>query len=62
MLQKLLTGLCWYGMMRGLIVQLLIFLFLQGSTELDVSWKVACGANVAYDQFPSQNQVCDYYH
>ena len=30
----------------------------QGSSNLDVSWKVACGANVAYDQFPSQNQVC----
>jgi hypothetical protein len=25
--------------------------------SLDVSWKVACGANVAYDQFPSQNQL-----
>lgn len=24
---------------------------------MDVSWKVAAGANVAYDQFPSQNQV-----
>lgn len=24
---------------------------------MDVSWKVACGANVAYDQFPSQNQL-----
>lgn len=23
----------------------------------NVSWKVACGANVAYDQFPSQNQL-----
>ena len=22
-----------------------------------ISWKVACGANVAYDQFPSQNQI-----
>ena len=30
---------------------------LEGSKELDVSWKVACGANVAYDQFPSQNQL-----
>jgi hypothetical protein len=29
----------------------------QGSLKSDVSWKVACGANVAYDQFPSQNQV-----
>jgi hypothetical protein len=28
-----------------------------GSLGLDVSWKVACGANVAYDQFPSQNQL-----
>ncbi|KAL7490068.1 hypothetical protein ACHAW6_015791 [Cyclotella cf. meneghiniana] len=30
---------------------------LEGSLNLDVSWKVACGANVAYDQFPSQNQL-----
>ena len=30
---------------------------LEGCRELDVSWKVACGANVAYDQFPSQNQL-----
>mmetsp|Transcript_8034 Transcript_8034/g.18162 ORF Transcript_8034/g.18162 Transcript_8034/m.18162 type:complete len:506 (-) Transcript_8034:93-1610(-) len=30
---------------------------LEGSKDLDVSWKVACGANVAYDQFPSQNQL-----
>ncbi|KAG7342339.1 hypothetical protein IV203_007432 [Nitzschia inconspicua] len=29
----------------------------EGSTKLDISWKVACGANVAYDQFPSQNQL-----
>jgi len=29
----------------------------QESKQLDVSWKVACGANAAYDQFPSQNQV-----
>jgi VDE lipocalin domain len=28
-----------------------------GSRRLPVSWKVACGANVAYDQFPCQNQV-----
>jgi VDE lipocalin domain len=28
-----------------------------GALGLDVSWKVACGANVAYDQFPSQNQL-----
>ena len=28
-----------------------------GSRQLDVSWKVACGANAAYDQFPSQNQL-----
>jgi VDE lipocalin domain len=28
-----------------------------GSLRLPVSWKVACGANVAYDQFPSQNQI-----
>ncbi|GKY99092.1 hypothetical protein MPSEU_000864700 [Mayamaea pseudoterrestris] len=28
-----------------------------GSLRLSVSWKVACGANVAYDQFPSQNQL-----
>jgi len=25
--------------------------------KADTSWKVACGANVAYDQFPSQNQL-----
>lgn len=30
---------------------------LEGCRELDVSWKVTCGANVAYDQFPSQNQL-----
>ena len=30
---------------------------LSDSKELDVSWKVTCGANVAYDQFPSQNQL-----
>ena len=30
---------------------------LEGSKHLDVSWQVACGANVAYDQFPSQNQL-----
>eukprot|EP00584_Thalassiosira_punctigera_P003674 CAMPEP_0172535120 /NCGR_PEP_ID=MMETSP1067-20121228/7261_1 /TAXON_ID=265564 ORGANISM="Thalassiosira punctigera, Strain Tpunct2005C2" /NCGR_SAMPLE_ID=MMETSP1067 /ASSEMBLY_ACC=CAM_ASM_000444 /LENGTH=516 /DNA_ID=CAMNT_0013320019 /DNA_START=240 /DNA_END=1791 /DNA_ORIENTATION=+ len=30
---------------------------LEGSKQLDVSWKVTCGANVAYDQFPSQNQL-----
>lgn len=28
-----------------------------GSLGLDISWKVACGANDAYDQFPSQNQI-----
>jgi len=28
-----------------------------GGQGLDISWKVACGANVAYDQFPSQNQI-----
>jgi hypothetical protein len=33
----------------------------QGCQDLDVSWKVVCGANVAYDQFPSQNQVCIIY-
>jgi len=25
--------------------------------KTDISWKVAAGANVAYDQFPSQNQI-----
>jgi len=30
---------------------------LEPCQNLDVSWKVACGANVAYDQFPSQNQL-----
>ena len=29
----------------------------EGGAKKDVSWEVACGANVAYDQFPSQNQV-----
>lgn len=29
----------------------------EGSSRLGISWKVACGANVAYDQFPSQNQL-----
>ena len=29
----------------------------QVGKRTDASWKVACGANVAYDQFPSQNQV-----
>jgi VDE lipocalin domain len=29
----------------------------EGSLKTDISWKVACGANVAYDQFPSQNQL-----
>ena len=28
-----------------------------GSMGLDTSWIVAAGANVAYDQFPSQNQI-----
>lgn len=30
---------------------------LDGSERTDISWKVAAGANVAYDQFPSQNQI-----
>jgi VDE lipocalin domain len=29
----------------------------EGSLRTNVSWKVACGANVAYDQFPCQNQL-----
>lgn len=29
----------------------------EGSLRTNVSWKVACGANVAYDQFPSQHQL-----
>lgn len=29
----------------------------EGSLRTNVSWKVAFGANVAYDQFPSQNQL-----
>lgn len=29
----------------------------EGGQNLEVSWEVACGANVAYDQFPSQNQI-----
>ena len=28
-----------------------------GSQRTEISWKVAAGANVAYDQFPSQNQI-----
>jgi hypothetical protein len=28
-----------------------------GSTSSNVSWMVACGANVAYDQFPNQHQL-----
>lgn len=30
---------------------------LEGGNKQDTSWKVAAGANVAYDQFPSQNQI-----
>lgn len=30
---------------------------LPGSQRGEISWKVAAGANVAYDQFPSQNQI-----
>jgi hypothetical protein len=30
---------------------------LEGGKKMDTSWKVAAGANVAYDQFPSQNQI-----
>ncbi len=30
---------------------------LKESANSDISWKVAAGANVAYDQFPSQNQI-----
>lgn len=29
----------------------------EGSRRMHTSWIVACGANVAYDQFPSQNQI-----
>jgi hypothetical protein len=29
----------------------------EGGLNLDVSWMVACGANVAYDQFSSQHQI-----
>jgi VDE lipocalin domain len=29
----------------------------EGNQHLSVSWMVACGANVAYDQFPSQHQL-----
>jgi len=32
----------------------------EGGRRLETSWKVACGANVAYDQFPSQNQIVYY--
>ena len=32
----------------------------EGGLKSDVSWKVACGANVDYDQFPSQNQIFYY--
>jgi hypothetical protein len=30
---------------------------LDGGDKIATSWKVAAGANVAYDQFPSQNQI-----
>jgi len=30
---------------------------MDGSERTDISWKVGAGANVAYDQFPSQNQI-----
>jgi len=30
---------------------------LDSSLKTDISWKVSAGANVAYDQFPSQNQI-----
>ena len=30
---------------------------LEQSSKSEISWKVAAGANVAYDQFPSQNQI-----
>lgn len=30
---------------------------LDGSEKTNISWKVSAGANVAYDQFPSQNQI-----
>jgi len=30
---------------------------LDGSEKTEISWKVSAGANVAYDQFPSQNQI-----
>lgn len=30
---------------------------LDESAKSEISWKVAAGANVAYDQFPSQNQI-----
>lgn len=30
---------------------------LEGCKMMDTSWKVAAGANVAYDQFPNQNQI-----
>lgn len=30
---------------------------LESNEKIDISWKVSAGANVAYDQFPSQNQI-----
>mmetsp|Transcript_24665 Transcript_24665/g.68095 ORF Transcript_24665/g.68095 Transcript_24665/m.68095 type:complete len:588 (+) Transcript_24665:165-1928(+) len=30
---------------------------LDNSLQTEISWKVSAGANVAYDQFPSQNQI-----
>ena len=30
---------------------------LSGNSQRNVSWMVACGANVAYDQFPNQHQL-----
>lgn len=32
----------------------------EGGLKTEVSWKVACGANEAYDQFPCQNQIFYY--
>jgi VDE lipocalin domain len=42
---------------KALIGHLKVLPELAGSLNLEISWKVACGANVAYDQFPCQNQI-----
>ena len=45
------------GVARQLLIGHLNESSLEGSEKTDISWKVSAGANVAYDQFPSQNQI-----